>query len=137
MFMFYWVQQGGSPSLLPFFFVLFLLEALPTCVIVWPLSACLLQSAVLCSSPHSSLPLALCLPADSYRLASLLFLPPGPPGQEQLFQNWPTCNKFTTTAAPESVLSNLHFHSLYLSCKDHFSQRWRCLMFFFFFLVSL
>lgn len=33
--------------------------------------------------------------------------PTRPPRPEQLFQNWPTCIKFTTTAAPESVFSNL------------------------------
>lgn len=63
-----------------FFFVcFFLLEALPTCVIVWPLSACLLRSAVLCSSPHPAPPFARRLPADPFRLASLLFLPQPPP----------------------------------------------------------
>lgn len=35
-----------------FLFVFVGLEALPTCVIVWPLSACLPQRAVLCSSPQ-------------------------------------------------------------------------------------
>lgn len=49
--------------------------------------------------PRPSLPLARRLPADTYRLP--------PPSQEQLFQNWPTCIQFTTTAAPESVLNNL------------------------------
>lgn len=71
-------------SVLFFFFfspVFFLSKALPTCVIVWPLSACLLQSAVLCCSPHPpptpplvfhrSLP-----PCRSYRLAFLLFIFP-------------------------------------------------------------
>ena len=108
-------------------------------MIVWPLSACLLQSAVLCGSPHPSCTLARCLPAGPYRLAPHPPPPPlGPPGQEQLFQNWPTCITFTTTT-PESVLSNLHFHSLCLSCKVHFSQRWRRLMcvFVFFFWFSL
>lgn len=36
----------------PFFFFFPSLEALPTCVIVWPLSACLPQRARLCSSPR-------------------------------------------------------------------------------------
>lgn len=54
------------------YFGVFLKEALPTCVIVWPLSACLLQSAAALTPPSPS---GLCLPADSYRLASLLFLP--------------------------------------------------------------
>lgn len=67
----------------PFFFVFFLLKALPTCVIVWPLSACLLQSAVLCCSPH---PLPLPLPpfpllAASLRILQTGFPPPHiPPG---------------------------------------------------------
>lgn len=70
-----------SISLTSSFFLVCLLEALPTCVIVWPLSACLLQSAVLCGSPHPSCTLARCLPADPYRLASLLFRPtPHPSG---------------------------------------------------------
>lgn len=108
---------GRIAIFLVLIFLFFFFLALPTCVIVWPLSACLLQSAVLCSSPHPTLPLARCLPADPYRLASLfLLLPlPRPPGQEQLFQNWPTCIKFTTTAAPESVLSNLRLHTLSVS----------------------
>lgn len=37
--------------------------------------------------------------------------PPRPLGQEQLFQNWPTCIEFTTTAEPESVFSNLRLLS--------------------------
>lgn len=122
VFMFYWIQQGGSPSSSSFFVSFFLLEALPTCVIVWPLSACLLRSAVLCSSPHPrppppSLAASLRIPTDwlpSSSSPNLPLLSPRPPGQEQLFQNWPTCIKFTTTAAPESVLSNLQL-SLCLS----------------------
>lgn len=116
----------------------FLLEALPTCVIVWPPSACLLQSADFCSSPHPpspSLSLAASLRIPTDWLPSSSPRPPTPPGlqaKSSSFRNWPTRIKFITTAAPESVLGNLQLHSL--SCKDHFSQRWRRV---FFFLVSL
>lgn len=102
-----------------------LLEALPTCVIVWPLSACLLQSAVLqqpSPPPFISLVCALppCGPLQDW-LPSSSSSPPGPPGQEQLFQNWPTCIE-STTATPESVLSKPPLPlSLSLSCKDYFS----------------
>lgn len=58
-----------------FFFCFVLLEALPTCVIVWPLSACLLQGALLCSSPHPTPLLAQSLPADPYRLSPPTLLP--------------------------------------------------------------
>lgn len=64
------------------------LEALPTCVMVWSLSACLLQSAEHCSRPHPSslAPASLRIPTDPPPPPP----PPlGPPGQEQLFQNWP------------------------------------------------
>ena len=98
-----------------FLFVFFLSEALPTCVKVWPLSACLLQRAVLCSSPHPHPPARLLPPCGSLQTGSPFSPLPRPPGQEQLFQNWPTCIKFTTTAAPESVLSNLRLRSLCLS----------------------
>lgn len=46
---------------------------------------------------YRSLDASLRTPTDSLPL----------PSQEQLFQNWPTCIQFTTTAAPESVLNNL------------------------------
>lgn len=113
-----------------FVFLFFLSEALPTCVIVWPLSACLLQSAVLCSSPHSSLlpslPLTLCLPADSYRLASLLFLPSlGLQAKSSSFRTGlPVINLLLLLR--QSLSSATSTSTLYLSCNDHFSQRWRC-----------
>ncbi|KAG7454840.1 hypothetical protein JOB18_036949 [Solea senegalensis] len=111
-FMFYWVQQGGSPFHSYFFSHLFIGGPANLCDSVatecLPAAEC---SSPQQTSPHPSRSLARCLPADLYRLP---LPPPGPPGQEQLFQNWPTCIKFTTTA-PESVLSNPHFHSLCLS----------------------
>lgn len=86
-----------------FFFFFPSSEALPTCVIVWPLSACLPQRARLCSSPRPpSLPLAHSTPPCGHLQTRF-----SPHSQEQLFQNWPTCIQFTTTAAPESVLNNL------------------------------
>lgn len=101
------------------FFVLFfcLSEALPTCVKVWPLSACLLRSTLLCSSPHPILPLAHSLPPcgslqDWLPSSSSLF---GLQVKSSSFRNWPTCIKISTTAAPESVLSNLQLHSLSVS----------------------
>lgn len=45
---------------------------LPTCVIVWPLSACLPQRAVLCSSPHPLSTTPLQIPTD-WPLLFLLF----------------------------------------------------------------
>lgn len=120
--MFYWIRSGEDRPLLrppfpPLFFlfvvaVFFRLEALPTCVIEWPLSACLLQSAVLCSRPRPPSPPLRSLPP--YRLASLLFLP--------------RLDSIYSSCCPESVLSDPQLLSSSLSCKDHFSQRWRCLI---------
>lgn len=78
---------------------------LPTCVIVWPLSACLPQRAVLCSSPHPLSTTPLQIPTDW----PLLFLLS--PRLRAARRNWPhphqrpLCIKSETTAAPESVLS--------------------------------
>lgn len=84
-------------------FLVFLLEALPTCVIVWPLSACLLRSAMLCSrlfpppSPSLARLLAASLRTDPYRLTSLLFLP--------------------EASRPRAALSELaHMYSIYYYC---------------------
>lgn len=116
------LQQGGSPSLyvLLFYFFVFSLgwmggpnpnptprlpACLPTCVIVWPLSACLPQRAVLCSSPHPLSTTPLQIPTD-WPLLFLLF-----PRLRAAHRNWPhphqrpLCIKSETTAAPESVLS--------------------------------
>lgn len=76
-----------SPPPSTFFGLFLLLEVLPTCVIVWPLSACLLQSAVLQQpSPPPSISHARSLPpcgplqtsSSSFSFSS----------QEQLLQNW-------------------------------------------------
>ncbi|KAM7386754.1 hypothetical protein PAMA_009397 [Pampus argenteus] len=116
--MFYWVQQGGSPSLSSFFFC-FLSIGGPANLCDSVATECL--PAAECSALQQ--PLTLPSPLARSLAASLQILTDWlpsyssshrPPSQEQLFQNWPTCIKFTTTAAPESVLSNLHFHSLCL-----------------------
>lgn len=115
MSVFCWVRRGGSSSRLSSSSSSFLTIGGPAnlSVIVWPLSACLLQSAVLQQpSPHP--PLAR-LPADPpNRLASLLFLlhksssfrtGPSPPVLDLLL----------LLRQSLSVLGNLHFHSLLLS----------------------
>lgn len=53
-------------------------------------------SALQQPSPYRSLNASLRIPTDWLPSSSS----PWPPGQEQLSQNWPTCIKFTTTAAP-------------------------------------
>lgn len=70
-------------------------------------------SALQQPSPHP--PLRSLPPCGSLQTGFPPLPPPWPPGHEQLCQNWPTCIKFTTTAAPESVLSNLQLHSLFVS----------------------
>lgn len=111
----------------PFFFVFFPSpEALPTCVIVWPLSACLPQRARLCSSPRpSSLPLAPRLPADTYRLASPL-PPPAKSSSSELAHLYSIYYYCCARVCPQQPPPSL-------SCKDHFIQRRRLLTFFFYY----
>lgn len=122
-----------APTPTPAFGLFLLLEVLPTCVIVWPLSACLLQSAVLQQpSPPPSISHARSLPPCGPLQTSFPPLPsPFPPKSSSFRTGPPPCiESTTTTATPESV-SNLHFHSLLpsLSCKDHFIRRRSRLMF--------
>lgn len=84
---------------LPLFFVLFLLlEVLPTCVIVWPLSACLLQSAVLQQpSPPPSISLARSLPpCGPLQTDSPLLPSPSPPKSSSFRTGPPPCIESTT-----------------------------------------
>lgn len=125
--------SAGRIAPTPAFGLFLLLEVLPTCVIVWPLSACLLQSAVLQQpSPPPSISHARSLPPCGPLQTSFPPLPsPFPPKSSSFRTGPPPCiESTTTTATPESV-SNLHFHSLLpsLSCKDHFIRRRSRLMF--------
>lgn len=113
---------------------------LPTCVIVWPLSACLPQRAVLCSSPHPLSTTPLQIPTD-WPLLFLLF-----PRLRAARRNWPhphqrpLCIKSETTAAPESVLSKplaLRLHPAVITESMDGDVWFVFFEFFFFFIVVL
>lgn len=108
-------------------------EALPTCVIVWPLSACLQQRARLCSSPRHP--------------------PSPPPAYRSLDASLRTPTDSLPPPQPRAALSELaHLYSVYyyccarvcpqqpppsLSCKDHFIRRRRRFDLLLFFSVAL
>lgn len=82
----------------PAFGLFLLLEVLPTCVIVWPLSACLLQSAVLQQpSPPPSISHARSLPPCGPLQTSFPPLPsPFPPKSSSFRTGPPPCIESTT-----------------------------------------
>lgn len=142
VFMFYWIQQGGSPSSSSFFLSIGgpanLCDSVATeCL---PAAEC---SALQQPSPppnpptpHSPTTPRSLPPCGSLQTGFPLLSPPPhwPPGQEQLFRTGPPVlnlllllRQSLSSATSDSTLS------LSLSCKDHFSQRWRRLMCFFFF----
>lgn len=83
------------------FFICSSSEALPTCVIVWPLSACLLQSAVLRSSPRPYCSLNASLPI------LVDWLPSSPaPAKSSSFRTGPPVLNLLLLLR-QSVLSNL------------------------------
>lgn len=127
------------------FFICFLFEALPTCVIVWPLSACLLQSTLQQPSPppktHPPSP-ARSLPPCGSLQTGFPPLPPHPPYQalqakSSSFRTGPPVLKLLLLLRQSlSSATSSPAPSLCLSCKDHFSQRWRHLICFFFFFFT-
>lgn len=139
MFMFYWVQQGGSPS----FFFLFLIsiggpanlcDSVATeCL---PAAEC---SALQQPSPH---PPARSLPPCGFLQTGFPPLPsPGLQAKSSSFRTGPpVLNLLLLLRQSLSSATSNSTLSLYLSCKDHFSQRWRrltCFVFVFFSFLGL
>lgn len=138
--MFYWVQQGGSPSVfVPFFCLLSIGGPANLCESV--ATECL--SAAECSalqqpSPHPpTCSLVRCLPADPYKTGFPFFssLPPlGLQAQSSSFRTGPpVLNLLLLLRQSLSSTTSNSSRSLSLFCKDHFSQRWMHLMCFFWF----
>lgn len=90
--------SAGRIAPTPAFGLFLLLEVLPTCVIVWPLSACLLQSAVLQQpSPPPSISHARSLPPCGPLQTSFPPLPsPFPPKSSSFRTGPPPCIESTT-----------------------------------------
>lgn len=96
--------SAGRIAPTPAFGLFLLLEVLPTCVIVWPLSACLLQSAVLQQpSPPPSISHARSLPPCGPLQTSFPPLPSPFPPKSSSFRTGP----------PPCIESTIHYYYCY------------------------